>query len=84
MTSHVNVLKIQVPAERPVPLLAAKIGEVFARFLVNSSRLLASAARAVRPRAIRAELLDSASGVESQRPATALSLRSVAARGWIY
>lgn len=83
MASDVNVLKIQIPATRPVPRHANRIGEVFARFLVDSGKVLANAGHAAHPGVIRAELLQSAAGVEAQRPGAALSLRSVAAKGWV-
>lgn len=82
--ASLDVLKIQVPAPRPVPPHAARIGEVFARFLAEFGKALAKATQAARPGAIRAELLASAASVEAQRPAAALSLRSVAAKGWVY
>lgn len=84
MTSHQNTLKIQVPVQRPVPPNAARIGEFFARFLAKAGQALSRATQVAAPSAIRAELLESADRVESQRPAAALSLRSVAAKGWVY
>lgn len=87
MASNVNILKIQVPAPRPVPPNAASIGALFAHLLTRAraaGKALAVATTAVRPGAIRAELLRSAAGVEATRPAAALSLRSVAAKGWVH
>jgi hypothetical protein len=83
MTSNLNTLKIQVPAPRPVPPNAARIGELFARLLA-AGKALALAMTAARPSTIRAELLQSAAGIAATRPATALSLRSVAAKGWVH
>jgi hypothetical protein len=87
MTSNLNTLKIQVPAPLPVPPQAARIGAFFAAWLARAQaagKALALAMTAARPSAIRAELLDSAACVAATRPAAALSLRSVAAKGWIH
>jgi hypothetical protein len=87
MASNHQTLKIQVPALPPVPPHAARIGEFAADVLALAHATLKATGRALSslgPREIRAELRQSASDVEAQRPAVTVSLRSVAAKGWIY
>ncbi len=87
MASNLHTLKIQVPALQPAPPNAARIGEFAADVLALAQAALTALGRALTtlsPRTIRAELRQSAADVEAQRPATTLSLRSVAAKGWIY
>jgi hypothetical protein len=84
MTAHINTLKVQIPASRPIPPYASRIGEVFARFLSGVGDLMSHTNRASRPSVIRSELFNSAAHIETQRPGAALSLRWVAAKGWVY
>jgi hypothetical protein len=86
MTTPLNIL-VQVPAPRPAPPTAVLIGASAARLLNvvrSAGAALADALRAARPGATRAELERGAAAIEAERPATAVTLRSVAAKGWIY
>ena len=86
-TNHPLTLKLQVPALPPTPPNAARIGEFAADLLALSKAAAAAVGRAmttIGPRTLRAELRQSADGLEATRPPAALSLRSVAAKGWIY
>ncbi|KNZ31204.1 MAG: hypothetical protein AD742_18560 [Methylibium sp. NZG] len=86
MNSPVQTLKIHVPAFPPAPPRAARIGEFVADMLALAGATVATAGRFVRrlgPGEIRAELRRSADDLQTQRPAATLSLRSVAAKGWI-
>ena len=85
--NHPLTLKLQVPALPPAPPNAARIGEFAADLLALSKAAAAAVGRAmttVGPRTLRAELRQSAHALEATRPSAALSLRSVAAKGWIY
>lgn len=87
MASNQHTLKIQVPALPPAPPNAARIGEFAADVLALAHATVKAAARglaALGPREIRAELRETANAIEAERPATTVTLRSVAARGWIY
>ena len=87
MITNQHTLKIQVPAMRPAPPNAARIGEFAADLLALAQATAKAAGRAlrgIRPSAVRDELRDTATQVEGQRPAVTLSLRTVAAKGWIY
>jgi hypothetical protein len=82
-----HTLTIQVPALQPVPPNAARIGEFVADVLALAHAAVKSLARALAalgPREIRAELRQAAAEVQAERPATTVTLRSVAAKGWIY
>lgn len=86
MTSSLQTMKIHVPALPPAPPGAAPIGEFAADVLALAGAAAAAAARFITrlgPREIRAELRRSAADLQAQRPAATLSLRSVAAKGWI-
>jgi len=87
MASNLHTLKIQVPALPPAPPNAARIGEFVADVLALAHATVTAAARAVAalgPREIRAELRQAAADIQAERPATTVTLRSVAAKGWIY
>jgi hypothetical protein len=87
MATNHPTLKIQVPALPPAPPNAARIGELAANLFAlaqASAKAIGRALAGISPSEIRAELRDSATQVEAQRPAATLSLRSVAAKGWIY
>ena len=87
MATNIQTLKIQVPTLRPTPPKAARIGELAADLLALAKAAAKAAGRALAgfsPSGIRAELHDSATHVEAQRPAATLSLRSVAAKGRVY
>lgn len=87
MATNQHTLKIQVPALPPAPRSAVQIGEFAADLLALAQATARAAGRALAslsPSGIRAELHDSANQVEAQRPAVTLSLRSVAAKGWVY
>ena len=87
MASNLQTLKIQVPALPPVPPNAVRIGEFVADMLALAHGVVTAAARAIAalgPREIRAELRQAAADVQAERPAATITLRSVAAKGWIY
>ncbi len=87
MATNQYTLKIQVPALPPAPPNAVRIGEFAADLLTLAAAATKAAVRALKgisPSAVRDELRDSATQVEAQRPAVTLSLRSVAAKGWVY
>jgi hypothetical protein len=87
MSTNHTTLKIQVPALPPVPPRAAQIGEFAADLLALAYAAAASIMRAltsIEPGNVRAELRESADELQIERPAATLSLRSVAAKGWIY
>ena len=86
MTSPTHTLKLHVPVVPPAPPRAARIGEFAADVLALAGAAMAALGRtlaAAGPGEIRAELRRSASDLDAQRPSTALSLRAVAARGWV-
>lgn len=87
MATNQHTLKIQVPALRPAPPYGARIGELAADLLAlaaAATKATGHAVKGISPSAVRAELHDSATQLEAQRPAVTLSLRSAAAKGWVY
>lgn len=86
MASNHSTLKIQVPALPPVPPQAARIGEFAADVLALTHAATTALLRALTSLGqhnLRTELRASADDLQTERPAAAVTLRSVAAKGWI-
>lgn len=81
--SHVSGLKVQIPAPAAMPNSAHAIGSVAAglfRLLDAGATSVSATLGAMRPRAVRADLIQAIDELSADRPDTAATLKSTLGR----
>ena len=85
MDSTSTTLKINVPALRPAPAIAIRIGGWAAMALAAAEQAVIAAQHtlaAIRPATLRSQLRHSAAAARARRPALAESLSALATKAW--